>query len=305
MSDYMIDKTTDIPFNIAVTSGKGGTGKTTVSTGLFYVLNKLMNIDSQLIDCDVEEPDCNIFLKAPEISSHIAGLSIPRIDPGLCSFCGRCKDICAFNAIVMLPPAGFIEVSEDMCHGCGACAYVCQDKAITEYKKTIGRVSIYNYNNPGDFIEGRLNIGVALQTHVIRETLRHRQQKGIIILDSPPGTSCPVIAVISKADYVIMVTEPGPFGLHDLKLMAETVRQTGKECGIVINKSGVDFPPLYNYIKETNIPLLAEIPFSREFAEIYSKGGIPASVDRNIEKIFREIIIGIQNHCKTMEHSPC
>lgn len=214
---------------IAITSGKGGTGKTTVSTGLFQVLTKYMKYNVQLLDCDVEEPDCHIFIKASPKTKYPVNIAIPTIDPEKCTFCGKCKNACAFNAIVMLPPAKFIEVNESLCHGCGACKYVCDEGAITEKKMEIGQIEHFDYYAKDEFIEGRMNVGNALQTRVIRETIKHSKNNGIILFDSPPGTSCPVVATVSKADYVIMVTEPTPFGLHDLKLMVETVKQIGKK----------------------------------------------------------------------------
>jgi len=212
---------------IAITSGKGGTGKTTVSTGLFRILTKYMKRNVQLVDCDVEEPDCHIFIKASVTEQYPVNLAIPVIDPEKCTFCGKCKDACAFNAIVMLPTVNFIEVNEHLCHGCGACSYVCPVGAITEKNMEIGQVSHFDYFSRYEFIEGRLIVGISLHTPVIKETIRHAREDGLVLLYSPPGTSCPVVATVSKADYVIMVTEPTPFGLHDLKLMTDTVRKLG------------------------------------------------------------------------------
>ncbi len=275
---------------IAITSGKGGTGKTTVSTGLFYVLTHDFKYRTQLLDCDVEEPDCHIFIKAPETARFPVYISIPQINSGICTFCGKCKAICAFNAIVMLPSARFIEVVQELCHGCGACSFVCPEKAITYHEQEIGFITHYNYQNRDDFIEGRMHVGVALQTRVIRETLRHAQQGDIILYDAPPGTSCPVIATVSKSDYVLLVTEPTPFGLHDLKLMVETVKKLGRKHGIVVNKAGLHYRPLYDYIRQENIPLLGEIPFRKEYAKAYSTGKILPEQDRGLRHTFQSII---------------
>lgn len=280
---------------IAITSGKGGTGKTTVSTGLFYMLSKHLKYTVQLLDCDVEEPDCHIFIKALRTAGFPVTTFIPVIDTERCTFCGKCKSICAYNSLIMLPSASFIEVVEDMCHGCGACLYVCNEKAITEGVKEIGTVNCHEYHAGDDFIEGRLQVGSALQTRVIRETLNYAKQKGITLYDSPPGTSCPVVAAISKADYVIMVTEPTPFGLYDLKLMINTVRQLKKDHGIVINKAGLEFRRLYDYIKNENIPLLGEIPFKREYARDYSLGRILPETDSRLRDIFTGIIHKVLN----------
>ena len=280
---------------IAITSGKGGTGKTTVSTGLFHILTKYMKYNVQLLDCDVEEPDCHIFIKASETARFPVNISVPVIDPEKCTFCGKCRNACAFNAIVMLPPVNFIEVNESLCHGCGACTYVCPENAISEKNVEIGEIAHFDYYTKDEFIEGRLKIGKALQTPVIRETIKHAKEKGIILFDSPPGTSCPVVATVSKADFVVMVTEPTPFGLHDLKLMVETVRQLGKKHGIIVNKAGLDYKPLYDYIQQNNISLIGEIPFRKELAGAYSKGEIIAENSDEITTIFTGILKNILN----------
>jgi MinD superfamily P-loop ATPase len=275
---------------IAITSGKGGTGKTTVSTGLFHVLTNYAKREVQLLDCDVEEPDCHLFIKADKTGSSDVTIAVPEIDAEKCTFCGKCKAVCAFNAIIMLPAAKFIEGVEDMCHGCGACSYICPEKAITENNRIIGLITHNEYHTKDDFIEGRLKVGSALQTRVIRETLNHGRENGIMLYDSPPGTSCPVVAVISKADYVILVTEPTPFGLHDLKLLTETVQKLGKKHGIVINKSGLNYKPLYDYIHEHKLDLIAEIPFKKELAKAYSTGNIITEADEEIRRVFTGII---------------
>jgi MinD superfamily P-loop ATPase len=280
---------------IAITSGKGGTGKTTVSTGLFHVLTNYIKCDVQLVDCDVEEPDCHIFIKASQTAGYPVTISVPRIDPEKCTFCGKCKAICAFNAIVMLPSVRFIEVAEDMCHGCGGCSYVCEVKAVTESIKEIGLVTHYDYYGKDDFVEGRMKVGSALQTRVIRETINHSKKDGIILYDSPPGTSCPVVATVSKSDYTIMVTEPTPFGLYDLRLMTDTVKELGKNHGIVVNKSGLDYQPLYDFIKKENITLLGEIPFKKEYAMAYSQGDILTEKDESLRDIFIRIINKLMN----------
>jgi MinD superfamily P-loop ATPase len=280
---------------IAITSGKGGTGKTTVSTGLFHIITRYLKFNVQLLDCDVEEPDCHIFIQASENRRYPVNIALPEIETDKCTFCGKCKSICAFNAIIMLPPAGYIEIVEDMCHGCGACSYICPEKAIRENIKPVGKITHYDYRVQDEFIEGRMDVGSALQTRVIRETINHAGEEGIILMDSPPGTSCPVIATVSRADYVIMVTEPTPFGLYDLKLMTDTVRQLGKKHGIVINKAGFNYKSLYHFINENKIQILGEIPFKREYAEAYSKGTIPADSDLELRKIFTGIINRITN----------
>ncbi len=275
---------------IAITSGKGGTGKTTVSTSLFHVMTKYLKYNVQLVDCDVEEPDCHIFIKGSQTKELPVNINIPVIDPQVCTFCGKCKNICVFNAIVMMPPAGFIEIVEDMCHACGACSFVCSEEAITLNQKQIGRISYYDYFQQDEFIEGRMKVGSSLQTRVIRDTITHSSNNRIVLLDSPPGTSCPVVAAATRSDYVIMVTEPTPFGLYDLQLMVETVRKLNKRHGIVINKSGFPFDDLYDYIDSEKIELLAEIPFKKEYAMAYSVGEILTEYDKELIKIYGDIV---------------
>jgi MinD superfamily P-loop ATPase len=280
---------------IAVASGKGGTGKTTVSTGLFYYLKKYHQEPVQLVDCDVEEPNCHVFLDAEWISGIPVNVSMPEINKERCTFCGKCKEACAFNAIIMLPSAGFIEVVNDMCHACGVCSYVCPENAIHEVSSKIGEVNNYRWSFDNDFSEGRIKVGNTLQTRVIRQTLKYLQTKGVVILDAPPGTSCPVVAVVTKADYVVMVTEPTPFGLYDLKLMNETVRQINKRHGVVINKAGLKYDPLYQYLKSQNIPVIGEIPFKREYARLCSEGKILPAEDKKLEETFGRIFENIMN----------
>lgn len=280
---------------IAITSGKGGTGKTTVSTGLFYVLNKCLKADVQLLDCDVEEPNCHIYIKSRDSESYPINMSIPDIDLDRCTFCGKCKTVCAFNAIVMLSGLKYIEVVEEMCHGCGACSYVCPEGAITDSNKVVGKVSYFDCYGKGDFIEGRMHVGCALQTHVIKATIKHARKEGLILLDSPPGTSCPVIAVVSQSDFVVMVTEPTPFGLYDLKLMTDTVKHLGKRHGIVINKAGLNYTPLYDYIVQNNLNVLGEIPFKKEYALAYSKGEILPEYDEGLTDTYTGIFNAIMD----------
>jgi MinD superfamily P-loop ATPase len=280
---------------IAITSGKGGTGKTTVSTSLFQILAKYMQYNVQLLDCDVEEPNCHIFIRASDTAKYPVNISIPEIDPEKCTFCGRCKSACAFNAIVMLPSAKFIEVSESLCHGCGACTYVCPERAVMEKSVEIGQITHFDYYVKDGFIEGSMKVGKALQTRVIRETIKHANGKGIVLFDSPPGTSCPVVVTVLKADYVVMVTEPTPFGLHDLKLVVETVQQLGKKHGIIVNKAGLNYKPLYDYIFQNDILLIGEIPFREELAGAYSKGEIIAETSEEMKKTFTGIVNKILN----------
>jgi MinD superfamily P-loop ATPase len=250
---------------LAVASGKGGTGKTTVSVNLAWMLGS----DVRLLDCDVEEPNAHLFLKGPMTKKEIVTIPVPQVDESLCDGCGECGKFCEYHAIVTFGTAPL--VFPEMCHGCGGCAMVCPQKAIHEVNKRIGVVETLQAGNI-TLIQGRLDVGSAMAPPLIRE-VKARLQKGMpAILDAPPGTSCPVIATLRETDFVVLVTEPTPFGLHDLKLAADMVRELGIPFGVVVNRVGVGDERVHVYCKEQKIPLMLEIPDDRRIAEAYSRG---------------------------------
>jgi len=253
---------------ISVASGKGGTGKTTLSLAISsYIAKKGGTV--QLLDCDVEEPNANLFLKTGADNTENVYSLVPAVDNGKCSGCGKCGDICAFNAIVMIKDKPL--VFPDLCHSCGGCMLVCEDGAISEIKKEIGTVERGSAGNI-DYTGGRLKIGEVLAPHLIKAVKEHLVVDGLNIIDSPPGTSCPVIEAVSGSDYVILVTEPTPFGLHDLRLAVEMIRELGLSLGVVINRCDSGDARVEDYCKEEKIDIIAGIPDSREIAESYSKG---------------------------------
>ena len=277
-------------FKIAIASGKGGTGKTTVSVNLYQNLRNVFDTEVQLADCDVEEPNDIIFFPDSVIKKKIEVFQlIPVIDKEKCTYCRKCVQYCEFNAIVVIPPIEFAEVNESLCHSCGACLVACKDDAITEKQITIGSISFYETNTGGTIIEGRLRIGSAMQTMVIKELKRQVPQRGIIIYDAPPGTSCPVVETISDVDYVILVTEPTPFGLHDLKLMVEVLKEIDKPYGVIINKAGLGNDSVYHFLQDNNIELLGEIPFDEEYSACYATGSLFTNVPEAILDAYREI----------------
>jgi MinD superfamily P-loop ATPase len=250
---------------IAIASGKGGTGKTTVSVNLARVLSAPV----QLLDCDVEEPNAHLFLKSTQIREEVVSISVPRVDESLCDGCGECGRFCEYHAIVSFgaKPLVFAE----MCHGCGGCAKVCPKKAIRETDHRIGVVKTDQSENI-TLIQGCLDVGVAMAPPLIRE-VKARLQNGLpAILDAPPGTSCPVIVTIRGADFVVLVTEPTPFGLHDLTLATDMVRELGIPFGVVVNRMGVGDNRVHAFCGVQNIPVLLEIPDDRRIAEAYSRG---------------------------------
>jgi len=259
---------------IAVASGKGGTGKTTVSVSLYHFLKESHQTPVQLIDCDVEEPnDVLFFPNINLVEEKKVYQLVPKIDTEKCTFCKKCSDWCEFNAITIIKNRRFAKVNSDLCHSCGACSIACEFEAITEYPQPLGVISTFT-SNQNDFVtEGRLEIGSAMQTSLIKEVKKHRLKNTVTqIFDAPPGTSCPVVETVSDADFIILVSEPTPFGLHDLKLAVDTMRELGKPFGVIINREGVGNSNVEDYCREEGIPLLAKIPNSRDIAERYSKG---------------------------------
>jgi MinD superfamily P-loop ATPase len=257
---------------IAIASGKGGTGKTTIAVNLYHTIAKYFDAEVMLADCDVEEPNDALFFEHKKFEEEQpVELQVPLIDPDKCTFCRKCVEYCEFNAITVIPPLHHAEVSTDLCHACGACLHACDFGAIKEYPYEIGKIRSFRLPYGSGLTEGRLNVGSALQTPVIR-FLKSKlpSSEKIILFDAPPGTSCSVVTTISDADFVILVTEPTPFGLHDLKLTIELVREMEKPFGVVINKSGIGNDELKKYVQKENIMIIAEIPFSREIAKHYS-----------------------------------
>jgi len=250
---------------LAVASGKGGTGKTTVSVNLARMFDSAV----QLLDCDVEEPNAHLFLKGTPRGEEIVAIPVPQVDESLCDGCGECGRFCEFHAIVSYGTVPL--VFPEMCHGCGGCAMVCPKKAIREVDNRIGIVQTTQAENI-TLIQGRLDIGVAMSPPLIR-AVKARLLKAVpAILDAPPGTSCPVIATLRGADFVVLVTEPTPFGLHDLKLAVDMVRELRIPFGVVVNRVGIGDDRVHVFCGNEKIPILLEIPDDRRIAEAYSRG---------------------------------
>jgi len=255
---------------IVTASGKGGTGKTTVAINLAYVCNTPVVV----LDCDVEEPNVHLFLKPKIDSTRRVEVDIPSFDQELCTSCGACHDACRFNAIVLIK--GKPLLINELCHSCGACLHVCPVDAITEVPREIGTIEAGTWQN-GSFSHGMLDIGEARSEPIIEQVRQIGLQKENdlpVLIDAPPGTSCPVIAAVRNVDYVLLVTEPTPFGLHDLKLAVEMTRALKLKAGVVINRSDIGDSGVRDYCRHENLPVLAEFPFDRRIAEIYSTGGI-------------------------------
>ncbi|MGD9023121.1 MAG: ATP-binding protein [Deltaproteobacteria bacterium] len=272
---------------ISVASGKGGTGKTTVATNLALSLESGV----QILDCDVEEPNAHLFLSPVIEEVRTITAPVPKVDQEKCTFCRKCDEICQFNAIVVLGEA--ILSFPELCHSCGGCMEVCPEKAITETGRELGVIEIGHKNGVG-FVHGRLRVGEAMSPPLIRKVRSFASPDRVTIIDAPPGTSCPVIAAVKGVDFVLMVTEPTPFGLHDLKLAVEAVELLKIPCGLVINRSDIGDDQVTAYAKQKNLPILMEIPFDRRIAEAYSRGEAMVQVMPEWKEAFLKLHARIQ-----------
>ncbi len=275
---------------IVVASGKGGTGKTTVATSLAVELASRGERVAYL-DFDVEAPNGHIFLPPVVEESVPVEVPIPAIDDEKCTACGKCCEACQFNALACV--ADRVLVFPEMCHGCGACALACPEDAISEVPRTVGWMDI-GYSGAVSFAQGKLSIGEAMAVPVIRALKKRVPVEGFSVLDSPPGTSCPVVETVRGADRVMLVTEPTPFGLNDLKLAVETVRSLGVPAGIVINRSGIGDSGVADYCRREGLRVYASIPDDRSVAEAYARGELPGRVipeyGRIIGKLADELV---------------
>jgi MinD superfamily P-loop ATPase len=285
---------------ITVASGKGGTGKTSVAVNLAAAVSKepakFQHRSVWLADCDVEAPNDALFL-APRFSRKLpVKWMIPEINADQCNLCGRCAEVCAYNAIAITAKIPII--FKDLCHACGSCSTQCPQKAITEVPEEIGVVEIGEAEEL-KFVQGLLTIGFSSAVPVIREMKRVisnlHENGSLIIRDSSPGTSCPVVECLRDSDFALLVTEPTPFGLHDLKLIAEIVLQNfNLPAGVVINKSNGEDGIITEFCKAINLPILMRIPMSRKIAEIYSRGELLINVLQDYKLQFAELLSRIE-----------
>jgi MinD superfamily P-loop ATPase len=281
-------------YKIAIASGKGGTGKTSVSVSLFHFLGEKFPGKLALADCDVEEPNDSLFFKE-FVEKEITNINqrIPEIDNNSCTYCRKCVEYCEFNAITVIPPVPFAAINNSLCHSCGACLEACEFDALTEKDYPVGTIK-KSVNSEGNILlEGRLKIGSAMQTLLIRELKKYSRENAgepaVQIYDSPPGTSCPVVETVSDTDYIILVTEPTPFGMYDLKLSIEMLKEINIPFGVVVNKAGIGDNSIYHYLNESKIELLGKIPFSRIYASNYAQGKILKDLPSEIFTAYHKI----------------
>lgn len=278
---------------IAVASGKGGTGKTTFAVNLAYALSS-EGESVRLLDCDVEEPNDHLFIK-PKFTEKVAvEVMKPIWDESKCTGCGECGEACRFNAIAVIK--GKVLIFNELCHACGVCAYVCPEDAINETPYSIGVVQADLLNSKFPFIHGLLNIGEPIAPAVIRDVKKYIDPEAINIIDASPGTACPVVEAVNSADVAVLVTEPTPFGLNDLKLAVNLTLQLGVPTGIVVNRSDGQDKIISDYSRKVGIPIIGRIPFKREYAEAYSRGDILV----NIFSDLKENLLGIYQNIKQL-----
>ncbi|MBN1522602.1 MAG: ATP-binding protein [Candidatus Aureabacteria bacterium] len=283
---------------ISVASGKGGTGKTTVAVNLALSIREKV----QFLDCDVEEPNAHIFLKPAIEEKRQVFIPVPEIDELKCTYCGKCREVCAYGAVAVIKSVdsgkGSVLVFPNLCHGCGSCSYFCPQQAIKEVNKEVGEIEA-GYVQPAfpnadvRFVHGRLNIGEAMAPPVIREVKKYVVRDRITIIDAPPGTSCPVITSIKDSDFCLLVTEPTPFGLNDLLLAVEVVRKLSLPFGVVINRSDLGDDKTETYCQKEDIPVIMRIPFQKEIAVAYSHGKTIIEAVPSYQVKFQELYRGI------------
>lgn len=271
---------------IVIASGKGGTGKTTLSVNLAIALAGECSVG--LLDCDVEEPNCHLYLKPDFDSAESVGVAMPLIDEQACTGCGLCARACEFHALVALP--GVPLLLPELCHGCGMCSYVCPEEAIADSQREIGLVGAGEAAGVY-FRWGRLHVGEARSLPVMRavKDLAAAPQLDMVLIDAPPGVACPAVEALRGADFTVLVTEPTPFGLHDLELAIETTRQMDIPCGVVVNRAGIGDSRVSEYCFAEGIPILLEIPDNRRIAEACSRGEVFAATDAAFAADLRDL----------------
>ena len=272
---------------ISVASGKGGTGKTTVAVNMAASLGRGV----QVLDCDVEAPNAHLFLCPSIDETTPVSVPVPEVDEAKCTHCKKCAEICRFKAIAVIGET--VLTFPEMCHSCGGCMAVCPESAITETGRSIGEIQ---KGTAGEiaFVHGRMRVGEAMSPPLIRKVRACADPGRITIIDAPPGTSCPAVAAMKGVDFVLMVTEPTPFGLHDLKLAVGAVRILGIPCGLVINRSDIGDDHVRQYAAEEDIPVLMEIPFDRKIAHAYSRGLMVVDEMPEWKDRFRELYRSIE-----------
>ncbi len=273
---------------IAIASGKGGTGKTTVAVALSRVLDSCA-----LVDCDVEAPNAHLFMNPVISQGENVEVMKPLVDESKCTGCGECSRVCQFNALAVF--GATVVVFSELCHACGGCALICEPKAITEGERLVGRMQ---WGVAGDiqFYDARLRIGEPMSPPLIKALKLKADESSAqdMILDCPPGTTCPMIEAVGGSDYCILVTEPTPFGLHDLDMAAQAVEQMDIPAGVIINRVGMGDQCVHDYCRDKGLPILLEIPHSRRIANGYAKGRDILQAMPELKESLKKVLVGIK-----------
>lgn len=279
---------------IAIASGKGGTGKTTLATNLSSYMAE--SVPVVLADLDVEEPNSGLFLNGDLIHQEDKFTMVPEWDDTNCTHCGKCQKVCNFNAVMKM--GEMIMVFPELCHGCYACSELCPAGSLPMVPKKMGVLKSFRSGDL-NFVESKLDIGVEQAVPLISQTIHYLDEKfseeTIQLIDSPPGTSCPVIEVVKESDIIILITEPTPFGLHDLKLAVDTVRKLGKPFAIVINRHGIGDDKVERYCEEEGIEIIALIPNDRKIAETYSRGELLYPTIPGVKEAIKNVVTYIES----------
>ncbi len=281
---------------IVVASGKGGTGKTTVSTSLAQVAAEAYSV--RFLDCDVEAPNAALFLHPALATQREVGILVPRVDTQACTHCGKCAEVCQFHAIAVVGQT--VLVFDDLCHGCGSCTLICPEQAISEQLSVIGVIDTGLTPEGIAFAQGVMNVGQAMGVPILRELKKWTPEampatcdaprQPLEIRDAPPGASCPVVETMRGAEFVLFVTEPTPFGLHDLKQVAAIAREFDLPAGVVINRDGIGDDAIDTYCAVQNLPILLRIPLERRIAEALASGQTLVDAAPEYRTLFKDLL---------------